>query len=85
MERVSIWPWYTDNSKDKETALQTSNLSILSACKEVNALSTRDTIKEELEKEACKIGFGNVSLGETPKVRSFKVVKIGWNFGSKIK
>lgn len=31
MERVSVWPWYTDNSKDKETALlQTSNLSILS-------------------------------------------------------
>lgn len=69
------------------TSTNMSNLSMLSlsACKEVSALSTRDTIKKELEKEACEIGVGKISLGEIPKVRSFKVVEIGWNFGSKIR
>lgn len=39
MERVSVWPRYSDNSKDKETALskQVQFIYPLSACKEVSA------------------------------------------------
>lgn len=79
MERVSIWPWYTDNSKDKETALLQHVQFIYppSACKEVSALKHKGHHKKEFEKEACEIGVGkNILGGEgTPKVRSFKVVE----------
>lgn len=52
MERVSVWPWYSDNSKDKKKKERKQHfykhvqfIYPLSACKEVSALSTRDTIK----------------------------------------
>lgn len=86
MERVSVWPWYTDNSKDKETALlQTCPIYLCSLClQRSQCIKHKGHHKKELEKEACEIGVGKISLGENPKVRSFKVVEIGWNFGSKI-
>lgn len=92
--RVSTWPWYTDNSKDKETALlQHVQIDLYppSACKEVSALKHKGHHKKktEFEKEACEIEFGKNVLGEgrweTPKVRGFKVAEIWWNFGSKIR
>lgn len=48
-----------------------------SACKEVSALSTRDTIKKELEKEDCKIVFGKISLGKLPKSEALKWWRMG--------